>query len=327
MVNNNPIIKFIKTTFSYLASLKVAIPLLVLLAAITSIGSLFPDPDIFRSWWYLSLLGLLGVSLLFITILHIPSILKRKGRNALIGVLTTHLGILVLIAGIIYGGFSGFRQQIKLIEGEITIIPGIPFVIRLDKLVKERYTPEEYPGINPESLPLKRLESQITLLKNGKAWRSMIVAPGRPESVDGITMLPSVGDLGWYFELVTTDPGDRKKIIPVRPWASPKITIGGKSIITHSLKDDAEQKAELFSIEDDRPVPVGVVTQTQPVQIGAYEVRLGVTKPYTGLHIYTRPQEPLLIFGSILMFVGLVWHFYFRHRERNVVKERDNHHA
>jgi hypothetical protein len=84
-----------------LASLKVAIPLLVLLTVVTIVGSLFPDPDIFRSWWYLSLLGAQG-----------PSILKRKGRNALLGVIATHLGILVIIAGIIYGGFAGQRHDV-----------------------------------------------------------------------------------------------------------------------------------------------------------------------------------------------------------------------
>jgi cytochrome c biogenesis protein ResB len=125
------IIRFFKKSFRLLASLKVAIPLLLLLTVVTIIGSLFPEPDLFKSNWYLSLLGLLGLSLLFVTILHTPSILKRKGRNALIGVITTHLGILVLIAGVIYGGFAGFRHEIKLIESEITELPGLHFVIQL----------------------------------------------------------------------------------------------------------------------------------------------------------------------------------------------------
>ena len=34
------------------------------------------------------------------------------------------------------------------------------------------------------------------------------------------------------------------------------------------------------------------------------------------MQVYNRPQEPILVLGSILMFVGLVWHFYFRHRDR-----------
>ena len=72
-----------------LASLKTAIPLLVVTIVVTIIGSLFPQPDLFRTWWYLGLLGLNGMSLLFITIVHTPMILERKGRNALIGVVVT----------------------------------------------------------------------------------------------------------------------------------------------------------------------------------------------------------------------------------------------
>ena len=78
----------------------------------------------FRTKWYLGLLGLLGLSLLLITILHAPLILKRKGRNAMIGVIATHVGILVIIVGVIYGGYSGFRHQVRLIEGQVTNRPG-----------------------------------------------------------------------------------------------------------------------------------------------------------------------------------------------------------
>ena len=112
-------------TLRLLASLKVAIPLLVLLTVVTIVGSLFPTPDLFRTKWYLGLLAILGLSLLLITIQHAPLILKKKGRNAMIGVITTHLGILVVIAGVIYGGFTGFRHEVRLIEGEATIVPGL----------------------------------------------------------------------------------------------------------------------------------------------------------------------------------------------------------
>jgi cytochrome c biogenesis protein ResB len=134
--------------FRLLASLKVAIPLLVILVGVTIVISLFPTPELFASKWYLGLLGMLGLSLLLITIQHAPMILKRKGRNALIGVITTHLGILVVIAGIIYGGYTGFRHNIKLIEGEVAIVPGLPFVIQLVRLPapRSRGAAEEAPG-------------------------------------------------------------------------------------------------------------------------------------------------------------------------------------
>ena len=306
-----------------MASLKVAIPLLVLLAAVTTIGSLFPDPDLYKSWWYLSLLGLLGLCLLFITILHTPSILERKGRNALIGVITTHLGILVVIAGIIYGGFSGFRHQIKVIEGEITVVPGLPFVIQLDELQIEEYRQEDFPGTNLATLSKKKQESRITLLKKGKPWYSTVAAPGNPAIIDGITLLPSVSDTGWYFELIMIDSQGREKVIPVRPWAPPQIMMGGKRMMTHSVMSRETQQAELFTIEDNKMISLGFARKDQPLVIEGYSVSLGEVKRYTGMQVYNRPQEPLLLLGSILMFAGLVWHFYFRHRERKPENERD----
>ena len=302
-----------------MASLKVAIPLLVLLTAVTIIGSLFPEPDLFKSWWYLGLLGLQGLSLLFITILHMPSILKRKGRNALIGVITTHLGILVLIAGIIYGGYSGFRHEIKLIEGQITVVPGLPFVIQLDELLVEEYRQDDFPRMNLESLPKKKQDSRITLLKNGKPWLSTVAAPGSPASVDGITLLPAISDIGWYFELIVVDRRGTEKTIPVRPWAPPLIAVGGKRIMTHSVVTRESPEAEFFTIEDDKMIPLGVASREQALVIEGNSLSLGPVKRYTGMQVYNRPQEPILVFGSILMFVGLVWHFYFRHRDRNKV--------
>lgn len=299
-----------------LASLKVAIPLLVLLTAVTIVGSLFPDPDLFKSGWYLSLLGLLGLSLLLITILHMPSILKRKGRNALIGVITTHLGILVLIAGVIYGGFSGFRHKIKLIEGEIKVVPGLPFVIQLDELLVEEYLQEEFPRMTMDALPKKKQDSQITLLKNGKPWHSAVAAPGKPVIVEGITLLPSVSDTGWYFELIVIDRQGREKTIPVRPWSPPLISVGGKRIMTHSIITRESPEAEFFIIEDDKMVALGVLSKEQPLVIDGNSLSLGQIRRYTGMQVYNRPQEPILVTGSMLMFVGLVWHFYFRHRER-----------
>jgi hypothetical protein len=307
-----------------LASLKVAIPLLVVLTVATIVGSLFPEPDIFRSTWYLSLLGLQGISLLLVTIQHIPSILKKKGRNALLGVITTHLGILVLIAGVIYGGFSGFRHEIKLIEGEITIIPGLPFVIQLDAMQVEEYRQEDFPRMNLSALPKKQQDSQITLLKNGKPWISDVAAPGNPVIVDGITLLPSVSDLGWYFELIVIDALGREKTIPVRPWAPPMISIGGKRIMTHSVITGETPQAEFFTIEDETLTPVGVLSAKQPLVIEGTTLSLGPIKRYTGMQVYNRPQGPVLVLGSILMFAGLVWHFYFRHRDRKKEKRTDN---
>jgi cytochrome c biogenesis protein ResB len=306
----------LKKLFLKLASLKVAMPLLVVLVVVTIGGSLFPSPDVFRTQWYLLLLGLLGISLLLVTIQHMPAILKKKGRNALIGVVATHLGILIVIAGIIYGGVTGFRHNVRLIEGEATVIPGLPFVMRLDSLTVESYQQEEFPRMDVSALPRKQQDSRITVLKDGEPWRSLTVAPGRPGRVDDIRLVPSLNDVGWYFELVATDTLGREKTIAVPEWEPPLIVLGETQVLTHMAMEEDEPQVGVFSKEGDELISLGLLGPGASLEIGGYNLAMGSIRRYTGLKVYHRPEEGILLIGTAMMFLGLVWHFYFRHRDR-----------
>jgi hypothetical protein len=311
-----------KKIFGFLSSLKTAIPLLVITIIVTIGGSLFPQPDLFKTWWYLGLLGLNGISLLFITILHIPMILERKGRNALIGVVVTHLGILILIAGVIYGGMTGFRYEVKAIEDEMTIVPGLPFVIHLDKLVIKDYPQDVIAKMNPGGMLKKKQDSHISLIKNGESWVQFVARPGTPGKVEGITILPSLNDTGWYFELIVTDIQGREKTIPVRPWSPPVFNVGETQIMAHSQLEGSTLSAEIFTMVDGQVTPLGVVSSSEELSLGNHTLSLGSVKRYTGLAIYNRPHAPVLVLGCFAMLFGLVWHFYFRHRDRRSKNER-----
>jgi hypothetical protein len=323
---NNLLIATCQKIFRFFASLKTAIPLIVFTIIVTIVGSLFPEPDVFSTWWYLSLLALNGISLLFITLLHIPMILERKGRNALVGVVVTHAGILILITGAIYGGFSGFRYDVKVIEGEMTVVPGLPFVIHLDQLDIEDYPPDAVAHLDPEVVPKKKQESHLSFYKNGEPWLKAIAAPGTPAKVDGITILPSFSEIGWYFEVKVLDPRGKEKVIPVRPWSPPVIQVGGTPVMVHSLMDAGGLSAQVFTVKNGQMTLLGVVSQEQPLEIDGRPIALGEYKRYTSLAIYNRPHAPILVIGCLAMLIGLVWHFYFRHRDRSQKnKEKQRH--
>jgi hypothetical protein len=306
----------IKKVFSFFSSLKTAIPLLVITIMVTIGASLFPTPDLFRSWWYLGLLGLNGISLLFITILHIPMILERKGRNALIGVVLTHAGILILIIGVIYGAMSGFRHEIKVIENEMTIVPGLPYVVYLEKLLIEKYPEGTFAeGSAQANLNMKQ-DSHLTLLQNGIEQGSFVIRSGAPAKVDGITFLPSLNDIGWYYELIATDRHGRAKTFQVKPWAPPIFDLHGTEFMAHSRMEGDSLSAEIYTMVDGQVTPFGVVNNHQTLSLDDHTLSLGNVKRYTGLTIYNRPHEPILIAGCLAMLFGLVWHFYFRHRDR-----------
>jgi len=302
-------------TLRALASLKVAIPLIVLLALATIAGSLFPEPDLFRSWWYQGLLGLLGLSLLLITILHVPHLARRRGRNAMIGVLATHAGILVLIAGAIYGNLAGERYAVRAVEQEMTVVPGLPFVIRLEELMIEAYPPETWAHVRPDMVPLKRQDSRIALYRSGQPWIEAVAAPGLPIRAGGFTLLPSLADFGEVFELIVTDPLGREKTHLIRPWAPPLVDAGEVRVMAHATPGGDLVSAQLFTMEDGELKPLGTVGAGADFEVNGHSFRFGAVKHWTGLAVYNRPHAPLLVAGCLLMFLGLVWHFYFRHRD------------
>lgn len=86
--------------------------------------------------------------------------------------------------------------------------------------------------------------------------------------------------------------------------------------MAHSLMDAGEPGVQVFTMVDEQIRPVGVVSREQALDFNDSSISLGVVKRYTGLFIYNRPQAPILVLGSLAMFFGLVWHFYFRHRDR-----------
>ncbi len=305
---------WIQKTFHFFGSLKIVLPLLVLYTLITAVVTMLParDIDVFHSTWYLSLLGLLGFCLLSTTLDRLPSILRNKGQAALIGITLTHLGILVLIGAYIYGALAEFRHKLRVIENEMLVVPELPFVLRLDRLVIEDYPKDAFGHLNLAMMPKKRQDSELSFYKQGELYARGVASPGQPLVIDGITLLPSQKNFGWYFELLITDPRGREKIIPIRPWAPPLINLGEIPVMAHSIATGEKRFVRLFTFQDGSREMLGELSENKSLKISGYDVSLGEQKRYTGLVAYSRPQTPLLIVGCFITLAGLIWHFYHR---------------
>lgn len=338
--------KFPRRVFNFVASVKLAIPLLVLIAAASVVGSLIPQGrnvklaanasewiqalntylqlnNIFYSWWYLALLALLGFSLLAVTATRVPTVWKARGRGPALGILLAHTGIILILAGMIYGGFSGFRYYTRLIEGEVTVIPQLPFVIKLDRLDLEYYPPEARSDRGPNFDLAKKQESAITLFHHGSPFLNGMAAPGQPLSTRGITLLPAQKDVGWAFDLVL-EAGGRQKVVPIRPWAPALITLGlgnPNRIMAHRLRAEdsggvglseipVDPAAEIFLLQEDgTSLSLGFAKEKEPLRLGAWTFSVANVRRYTGVHIYSRPEIPILLLGVFTLLVGLVGYF------------------
>jgi hypothetical protein len=321
-----------------LGSVRLAIPLLVLIALASIVGSLIPQgrnvrlkedvpawirnlnaylelTDIFHSWWFIALLGLLALSLVAITIRRLPVVWQAKGRGPAAGILLAHLGILIILAGMIYGGFSGFRYYTHLIEGEVTVLPPLSFVMKLERLQLEHYPSEAFRHWGENLKIPKRQESTILLLRHGSPILRATAAPGKPVEIKGITLLPARKDLGWAFDLVVRSPAGREKVVPIEPWAPPLITLGFGNptrILAHRLveRPDGKLATEVFHLKPDGTSrSLGWATQRKPAKYGQWEIYVGEVRRYTGLHVYSRPEEPFLLAGFVVLMIGLVGYF------------------
>jgi len=272
--------------------------------------------DIFHAWWYLLLLTLLGVSLVAVTVKRVPTVWRSRGRGAAAGILLAHLGILLIIGGAIAGSMLGFRYYARVIEGEVMVLPELPFVIKLDE-----FALEYHPG-DPDAVRrpmVKRQDSTLTLLQHGSAFLQAGAAPGRPVEVRGIKLLPSHTDVGWTFTLVVRNPVGREKVVPVYPWAPPLIRLGlsDERIFAHrvtaadgdrtgkgtEVKPDA---AEVYLLKaDGSRRSLGLASEASPVTVYGYTITPWDVRPYTGLHVYRRPGTPLLVAGIFSLLLGL----------------------
>ena len=80
--------------------------------------------------------------------------------------------------------------------------------------------------------------------------------------------------------------------------------------------DEDLRQAQVFTIEDEQMISLGIISVDQALELDGYSISLGAYKRYTGMTVYNRPQAPILLVGCLAMLFGLVWHFYFRHRDR-----------
>jgi hypothetical protein len=111
-----------KATFRFLASLKLAVLLLLILAAVlawatileTNYSAAHARWYVYESGWFIGLLALLGVNIFCAAASRFPW--KRHHT----GFVVTHCGLLVLLAGAVWSFVGGVEGRVSLTEGQTT---------------------------------------------------------------------------------------------------------------------------------------------------------------------------------------------------------------
>ncbi len=139
----------VRRVLKALRSVKLAVSLLVVIAAVLIVATLLKNQaearrHIYHSWWFISLLGLFCLNLL------LCSMGRWSFRVRRLGTTMTHIGVLVMVVGVVTGAIWGERGFMQLYIGDSgqtcymsdSEKMAIPFVVRLEDFKVERYRDE-----------------------------------------------------------------------------------------------------------------------------------------------------------------------------------------
>ena len=150
--------KIWRTIYSYLASVKLAIALLIIIlvccvTGVTIVRGAQAGALIFGTTWFNGILVLLVVNVAFC---FFGRIWGRKVTIVSLGMILFHLSFVAMLGGIVYNSFFYFRGMMRLTEGE-TLPSGDP--VSYDDVVHGRY------------FDFARLKGETTLIKMHRGYK------------------------------------------------------------------------------------------------------------------------------------------------------------
>jgi len=138
---------FFSILINFLSSLRLTIPLLILLAALSIIGTLITQNaskaeylqrysettyaifkglglfNMYHSWWFIGVLILLAINIIACSWKRLPGVWrqvrKHKSGYARLGTYLTHLSVLIILVGGLIGAVWGFKGYVEIREGEV----------------------------------------------------------------------------------------------------------------------------------------------------------------------------------------------------------------
>jgi cytochrome c biogenesis protein len=142
----NKVSKKGKEKGNILSSLRLTIPLLIVLAALSVIGTIIPQNateqqylqhysketyyilkglglfNMYHSWWFIGVLILLAINLIACSAKRLPGVWRQVRRTksgyARLGTYLTHLSVLLILVGALIGAVWGFKGYVEIREGE-----------------------------------------------------------------------------------------------------------------------------------------------------------------------------------------------------------------
>jgi cytochrome c biogenesis protein len=329
-----------------LSSLTVTIALLILVAALSVIGTVIPQNaseqeylrlysketlylfkglgllDMYHSWWFVGVLILLVINLIACSLKRLPGVWRqvREARSgyARLGTYLTHLSVLLILVGGLIGAVWGFKGYVEITEGESAegiLIRGahqqirpLGFAVHCDSFRVYLY---------PDGSP-KEYVSTLTFVHGDRvALDQRPLRVNHPISYGGLTFYQSSYGISARSVVEVRRQGDRGAPHAIQLSEGEVLPIPGTQVELGLMQYEEEvhgmgEAILLVLFIPDSP-PQGFWLFRTPPGGGGQQVK-GFTfvlrslekKYYTGLQVTRNPGLPVVWTGCTLLVVGMV---------------------
>jgi cytochrome c biogenesis protein len=270
-------------------------------------------------------------------------LLARKRIAGIFGSDIVHLGLLVIVIGGIISGFSGFRTNINIAEGETVPVLAADFQLQLDKFETE-YHPNG---------SVKDWKSTLTVIENGSPRLTKTIEVNHPLTYKGYVFYQSSYGWDWQNPTLdilaskTSDPSSTRRAFlrlgEKETWEEenlefkilqfvPDFIIDGNQVRTRSLEPN-NPAAAIEVYRDGNKISSGWIfakfpdfSQMHSEEESDYKFELKdiQTSQYSGIQMAKDPGVNYIWMGCAFLMIGLFLAFYWPTKDiRFILKETE----
>jgi len=328
------ITKRTKQIFSCIISMKFALVIMLLLAIFMVAGS-FLSSDLFtNSYLFAVLFVLLLLSLLSCCLRRIAGIFHNTKNSEKIGIRNwisyagsplMHIGLLILVAGMVMAQFTGFGDNATLAAGESYTREDIDFEVRLDS----------FEVIYDEDYNITDYISTVTVIEDGKEVLTREITVNNPLEYEGVKFYQST--YGWAagVKIAETEEGE----VLLDSVLNMGISSKGTGSVEYSMYDEGSganvrqqfivvpDQASEGSVNTLSPLPnnpalffvlyydsdiyiIEDIGLGESEDVGGLIVSFEGLEYYTGFEVSSKPELPVVFTGSLIFIAGLIMVFY-----------------
>ncbi|MEQ8200121.1 MAG: cytochrome c biogenesis protein ResB [Syntrophomonadaceae bacterium] len=328
-----------KDLIAWLSSMKFAIYLLILVGAVTALGTIIPQGEapafylhtygdgvgavinlltlghLYQAWWFYLLMLVLTLAILVCAFQR----LRRARSITTAGSLVFHLAIVVILAG---AGWSlGYARSALVDVAEQQAVNLADYGFGAGQLTLNSFAIEYYPDFQP-----RQYTSDISLTGYEQQDYNLKINVNNPLQAGNLKVYQS--NWGWMLKIKATTNGSTQ-VMDIKDYDTFPLGPGPDNAVrVIFLPDYAEDQHGAFSrttlpnnpclglslLQSGRTVDMALIAPGEEVRMGQYRFSFEDYAYYSGLQIKYDPGVNLVFAGFILLLLGLLgryWRLFF----------------